>query len=193
MACGICVNKLALKLIDHHRRNLDLVRALELAEKAVERYERNNSKSEVLNDTIQIQVVHSLSQAEKDALSFDPDYTQSCNLTVVSLGICSDGGVTCASIADCHNTNTDCSHSGTGCPAPLANSSLVNTTCVWTAKANCNACIGITHKCSSSYQCQNPTGLCYYSCNTGYFWNGAACELIATSVTEGDGLTWKIS
>ncbi|MGB8780341.1 MAG: hypothetical protein WCD81_06800 [Candidatus Bathyarchaeia archaeon] len=36
MACGDCVQKLVLNLIENHRRHLDLIRAYELAERAVE-------------------------------------------------------------------------------------------------------------------------------------------------------------
>lgn len=72
MVCGDCVVKLALRLVRHHK-TLDLIRALELAEKGVERVEKRGK---------------TVTKEEEKRLGFDPDYSQSC----VSSGSCTCKG-----------------------------------------------------------------------------------------------------
>lgn len=156
MVCGDCVDKLARKLVEHHK--LDLIRAYELAEKGLERYEKNKQE----------QQIQSLTEREKAALAFDPDYSQSC---VCAAGNCSPG-IGC-------DTPPDCRYCPTGtCPAPSkTHSSYVSNTC------NCGmttGCTCIAYVCGGTVQTCGTAGLCYYACDVGYVWNPVTlnCDLI---------------
>jgi hypothetical protein len=149
--------KLAFKLVEHHRRSLDFIRALELAEKGVER----------------VQAVKSVSETEKASLSFDPDYSQNC----VGSGVCDCSvGTDCEDAADCyHSTSCAC-----GCPGPSKpNSHYVSNTC----EIHMSGCMCVIHfwVCSGVACVCGCMGLCYYSCDAGYVWNPvtSTCDAVA--------------
>jgi len=182
MACGSCVEKLARRLIANHSR-LDLIRAFELAEKAVERHEAHKPKS------VEFRGVRSIMKEEEEVLGFDPDYSAACS----SSGACSCYGLTipCAENPDCLNPNNSCACS---CPSPpKAHSHYVNNTCVSTQAHNC-ACNRSTMKCYGSKICRcTCSGQCYYTCDEGYVWNPTTqqCEPSAARQARllGDSLT----
>lgn len=162
MACGSCVHTLALKLIAHHR-NLDFIRAFELAEKAVERVEQRDRDPET----------RSLTEQEKAELPFDPDYTQACII----------GGSQTSCIPDdpCDSVDT-CSCS---CPSPSkANSHYVSDTCA--AQGLCRYAGGVCTKRGCNCAASTSTPYCYYACDTGYVWNPVTllCEAVAVAAVD---------
>jgi len=99
MPCGNCVDKFAYKLLSHHPK-LDLLRAYELADKAVERVENRDVKTPVIK-------------------SGNPtDYTQSC----VKYGSCSCRLV----VSACATKASTCACK---CPSALLHSHLVTSHC----------------------------------------------------------------
>ena len=155
MTCFSCVEKLAIKLMSHHK--IDVIRAYELAEKAVERVAKNRPPD----------LPHPLD---------DPtDYTQACS-PCVPAGDCFNDEY-CAVAADC-NAGWDCYPV---CPAPSkANSHLEGSTCACaktggTCGCQLHVCIGSIGTCAS------PTGLCNYHCDAGYVWNPVTltCDVVA--------------
>jgi len=175
MACGNCVDKLARKLMGHHK--IDMIRAYELAEKAVERVD---------NRGIQTPIVKSGNPT---------DYTKVC-----TQGTCKDSGIECTKAGLPCTKNTDCiggscqSTGSCGCPAPLANSHQVSgcTVTCGTSTGTCAKCVAPecapTCKVTDCY-----VGTCGYDCDTGYTWNPvtSTCELAAVAHKfQGDGLTF---
>jgi hypothetical protein len=157
MACGSCVDKLARKLMRHHK--IDMIRAYELAEKGVERVgNRQQPKQLPLDDPY--------------------DYTGGCTST----GTCS-----CFPLnTECY-VSEDCADAGTcgcSCPdPPIAHSHKESNTCSYTLTHNC-ACTTATHKCKTpvGHTCTcGCAGLCYYHCDTDYVWNGSACVPVVTA------------
>ena len=163
--CESCVDKLAKKLMEHHK--IDLIRAYELAEKAVERVEQRSE-------------VRTVSKEEMVRLGFDPDYSKTC---ITATGPCSSAGKLCTYLSDCTNSNTVCNG---GCPAALANSTYVSTDCVYKAKSFCVNCVGVPTKCGSTKKCDTTSGACYYNCNAGYVWNPDTlqCELLPVGIAS---------
>jgi len=165
MGCGSCVDKLAKKLMERHR--IDMVRAYELAEKAVERVENRDSPN-IENALIK---------------SGNPtDYTQACNSSVPN-GTCRLG-TTCTSVSVCRQGFT-CPTPSPICPDPLPNSHLVDNTCAYTKSGCVCAYIDSTRTCDGSPSCVK-SGLCNYDCDEGYVWNPVtlACELPAVGVAS---------
>lgn len=165
MVCGSCVQKLAYKLISHHPK-LDFIRALELADRGVERHEQNK----------RIQI--------KPTSFSDPvDYTKPC--TVGGSCGCYLYPTPCDDDAGCIHQTCGCS-----CPAPLANSHLESNTC--SPYTYDDAGPGCTGSCQPyvvppSWVCHYGwcecacDGTCSYHCNTGYVWNGVACGAPSTA------------
>jgi hypothetical protein len=168
MPCGTCVDKLAHKLVEHHK--IDLIRAYELAEKAVERVEgRAIVKVESGNPT---------------------DYTMSC----IASGscYCYSSTKTCQSNLACLSTTQSCACS---CPSPpIAHSHYVSNTCVSSRSHNC-ACNLATGFCYAGRTCTCVcSGLCNYDCDSGYVWNPTTqqCEPVAVAKKfQGEGLTFS--
>jgi hypothetical protein len=175
MACGNCVDKLARKLMGHHK--IDMIRAYELAEKAVERVEDRG-----VNHKIEVK-------------SGNPtDYTMTCTNGTCSpvMATCTKWGYPCTKASDC--VGGSCTTSGAcGCPAPKSNSHQVSG-CTRTCEAAgvCNKCVGL--ECSPNCSVTGCTaGTCGYDCDVGYTWNPVTlqCELpAAVHKFQGDGLTF---
>lgn len=148
MVCGSCVRNLALKLVTHHK-NLDLIKALELAEKGVERVGARKIQPGIYG---------------KD------DYTQNCiGSTPGHPQYC--GTQTCALLRFCRSTS-ECT--GTcDCPEALVNSHVVTDGCV------CGSCCQNypAGACPEGCSCLC-TGTCGYDCDAGYEWDGEACVSI---------------
>lgn len=151
MTCGGCVDKLAFKLVKHHK-HLGLIRAFELAEKAVERVEHRK---------VGVGVVGKDDYTQDCVGATHPDYcgTQMC-LPREPLG--------CTIRSACSGT--------CDCPDPLENSHQVTDGCdcedccpnyaIWNCPEGCNCpCVGT----------------CGYDCDDGYEWNPVTeqCEFIA--------------
>jgi hypothetical protein len=187
MACGSCVQKLALTLIDHHRHKLDFIRALELAEKGVERHEKNKPEPQ----SLKFEGVRTVTEEQMQKLSFDPDYSTAC--TPTGYCACYSSTKICTYPVDCLSI-IECDYS---CPSPpKAHSHFVSETCISDMSYTCNC--GGDKKCLAGKTCTCIcTGLCYYSCDTGYAWNPVTelCEAIAGVAPHilGDGLTWIIT
>jgi len=159
MVCGGCVQKLASKLVRHHK-NLDWIRALELAEKGVER---------VQNRKIGLGV------AGKDdytltCVGSTPGYphycgTQNCLAVVKPVQMC-------RATSDCTGTCT--------CSEPtVEHSHLVRDGC------NCGPCCGYYSYAGCPEGCScHCTGTCGYDCDEGYSWNGEECVLAAQSDSQ---------
>ena len=174
MPCGSCVDKLAIKLMKHHK--IDMIRAYELAEKGMERFETRPSEVESGNPT---------------------DYTKACVQGTCDLlvGSCTKEGFYCTTNTQC--VGGSCQVTGScACPAPLPNSHQVSgctVTCAITsgtcAKCSGNECVPTCQAVSCS------TGNCGYDCDVGYTWNPVTltCELPVTVKFQGDGLTWVTS
>ena len=166
MVCSPCTDRLAYKLLGHHKQ-LDLLRAFELAEKAIERVENRDNK---VNVQTQIK-------------SGNPtDYTQAC----VATGSCyCDFDEPCVTNVDCQIGNCGCT-----CPAPLPNSHLVSNTCI----SSMSGCRCTAHGCTfGSCACRCATGQCNYDCDSGYVWNPITlqCKLaLAAEKIVGDGLVF---
>jgi hypothetical protein len=173
MGCCSCVKDLAYKLLEHHK-NLDLLRAFELAEKAVERVE-NREKPQ--------------SPQILSGKGNPSDYTQLC------VGNCAGGACSCYTYttsctrsAQCYKTNT-CAGGACDCPDPLPNSHWVSDTC------NCVAsgCLCFDLVCIGTCSC-GCSGTCWYDCDEGYVWNPVThqCEIPAPPAKEtiGDGIVF---
>jgi len=145
MACYTCLGKLAGRLMRH--RGVDMIRAYELASKALERVEKR---------------AEAPPPQQPEA---DPDYTQPCQAT----GDFLCAFVICFSDADCPVTSSWCD---VACPAPLPNSHLVSHTCI-PVVPGCY-CLFPDQVCIPRGPC-GVTGLCSYDCDPGYVWNGEAC------------------
>jgi hypothetical protein len=172
MPCGACVEKLALKLMGHHK--IDMIRAYELAEKGVERFEARNP------------------QPPPQPVGHMTDYTQPC-----LLGTCDYVSFSCTKEAYPCTISTDCvggacAYTGTcACPTPSkANSHYVGNTCLCSGAGTCVKCVSFECSPQCSSKCY---GLCSYDCDTGYVWNPATqqCELPAvTKEILGDGIVF---
>lgn len=172
MVCGDCVSKLAFKLLRNHSK-LDMIRAFELAEKAVERVE---------NRTI----------IKKGNPS---DYTQNCTLGTCAKDDsgCTEKGNYCT--AHSHCVGGDCAVTGEcGCPAPLEHSEKVSdctVTCLPTGR--CENCLIMAEICVPTCATTACTvGTCGYDCIPPYYWDGEACVLPVEKQPVGDGLTFAI-
>jgi len=169
MPCCSCVEKLAYKLMSRHK--IDMIRAYELAEKAVERVENRKS-----------------SPAVKPLIKKGnpTDYTQPC-----TQGTCTAVG-TCANCKYIRPTGYFCvptcrASGGCGCPAALPNSHVVGE-CSVTCEALSGTCTKAGNPCVYNSDCADgscqvvdcTTGHCNYDCNTGYQWNPATgeCEAV---------------
>jgi len=164
MPCCHCVSELAFKLLKHHKK-LDLLRAFELADKAVQRVE-----------------ARTVSKEEEEQLGFDPDYSQSCVLG--GNCICLMGA--CVGHEDCYNDSCTCT-----CPPPLPNSSYVSDTCV-SSHSGCQCQIVIPPlRACFDYGCScGCNGVCYYNCNPPYVWDAGLgqCVLPSAKTLITDGL-----
>lgn len=162
MPCGSCVDKLAKKLMSHHK--IDMIRAFEFAEKGVERVENRDAQifSGIGNPT---------------------DYSKVCSVgtCVASEAACIMSGEYCTIASDCVGGN--CSVSGAcGCPAPLANSHQVSPCTVGcSVTGTCAKCLA--HMCFPTCLATCAAGTCGYNCDTGYIWNPVTlkCELPVTA------------
>jgi len=156
MPCGDCVDRLARKLVEHHK--IDLIRAYELAEKGIERFERQKPQETII-------------------FSGGSDYSQTCN----NCGkYCDCYKVeTCTLSTQCQEVET-CSGLSC-CPNPLAHSHQVSNGCTDVTPAyRCSCRTGV---CGGSCDC-SPHGVCTYDCDVGYVWNPATlqCELPVSKV-----------
>jgi len=165
MVCGGCVDKLAFKLMRHHK--IDMVRAYELAEKGVERAEhRTEVKPQIIS------------------LGNPSDYSQNCN-NCGKMCDCYKVEI-CAVSTDCQDVYT-CSGLSC-CPNPLPHSHQVADNC--TNVSPSYACRCGRGNCSGNCNC-SPHGSCTYDCDEGYVWNGEACvEIGVEKVSHGDGLVF---
>lgn len=170
MPCSSCVDKLAYKLMNHHK--IDMIRAYELAEKGVERTE--NRPSETFSGT-----------------GNPTDYSKTCTAgtcTGSSSG-CTKEGLPCVTNTNC--VGGACIVSGDcGCPAPLAHSHQISVCSkVCTASGTCAKCVSLF--CSPTCGVSSClTGTCGYDCDVGYVWNPATlqCEIpIVPSVGSYNG------
>jgi len=202
MVCHSCVEKLALQLVANHRRNLDLIRALELAEKGVERVQRRHKLQqdrlkfyEISKRLLGVNLKALLFRTNWKATLFwrrwigkghNPDYTQNC----VSSGTCScrTAGFFCLNDDQCRIAGT----CACACPAPLPNSSLVNNLCTVTRTHTCT-CDVTYNLCDPPGTCTcgcTPPAGCQYNCDPGYAWNGVACVLAPARRMLGDSFYW---
>lgn len=155
MTCGSCIEKLAKRLMEHHK--IDMIRAFELAEKGVERAAARNV------------------QLPLD----DPyDYTGPCG-SAHGVCYCFPVGTDCSVTGECENfSRRTCSCDA--CPAPpKAHSHFESTTCTVGTDNTC-VCRELTGKCLAAGYCYcRCYGLCYYHCDAGYVWNSATqqCEM----------------
>jgi len=162
MPCGSCVDKLALKLVLHHK--IDLIRAYELAEKGVERVE-NRVPAEIKSGN---PTDYTLPCTQGTCTGVDPTTT------------CTKIGLDCTVSSNC--VGGSCKVTGScGCPAPVAHSTLIsNCTITCAPIGTCAKCLFLTcvPTCTRS-TCTN--GTCGYDCDEGYVWNPVtlACELPA--------------
>jgi len=174
MPCYSCVDKLAYKLMNHHK--IDMIRAYELADKGVERVESSQiegpPKVESGNPT---------------------DYTQTCSsgTCLPSIAGCTKEGIYCTGNPTC--VGGSCAVSGScDCPAPLPNSHKIsNCSVVCAVTGSCARCID--NYCTPTCGTNCSTGICGYDCDTGYTWNPVThqCELPAVAdKVQGDGLTF---
>jgi len=160
LTCGDCVDKLARKLLAHHPQ-LDMIRAYELADKAIERYERTEPLKVELK-------------------SGNPtDYTQTCTKT--GSPSCKSTSTDCTSTADCRIGIGTCA---CACPAPLPNSHQ-ETPCSVVADYSC-LCNLILEKCRYG-TCAGCVGTCGYECDAGYVWNPVTLTCDLVPVVGGSG------
>lgn len=161
MACLSCVDKLAFKLMSHHK--IDMIRAYELAEKGIERAE----------DRVEVQPDRIFSGTGNPG-----DYAKNCAGTCAQTA-CPNYDAGCGTTADCR-TDLPCGMGTCTCPAPLANSHQISNSCVCPA-AGVGACLTcFNNVCTlDHYQCVCG-GTCVYDCDAGYVWNPATlvCDLI---------------
>lgn len=151
MVCWGCVQKLASKLVSHHPK-LNWIRALELAEKGVERVEQR--------------------RIIKTGDGIHDDYTQTCNncgkFCDCSVGFPCDVAAECEYIGTCSGLSC--------CPSPLPNSHQVSNNCgnVYPSFA----CRCRNYFCAGRCTCHG-SGSCGYDCDEGYEWDGEACKPVA--------------
>jgi len=170
MPCGSCVDKLAYKLMSHHK--IDMIRAYELAEKGIERHEASK--------------VETLTKEDEERLGFDPDFQTTCNVS--GLCWCQDG-IYCVRATTCREW-TSCQCGCTAVPKPHSHS--VGNSCDHTM----SGCTCVGAKCGGDCIC-GCSGNCYYSCDAGYVWNPATltCDLIpiAVGVSVGNSVLIAVS
>jgi len=161
MPCLSCVDKLAYKLMSHHK--IDMIRAYELAEKGMERYEANLP-------------IPPQETQETIIFSGGSDYSQTCNNCAKSCNC--DAVPSCTLASQCRDLATCVGLSC--CPSPLAHSHQVSNgctdvTCTYYCKCTANECDG-------SANCL-PHGTCSYDCDVGYVWNPGTlqCEVPVTT------------
>jgi len=175
MPCCSCRDKLALRLVRNHK--IDLIRALEIADKGMERHEKSKEIRTVIKEK------------SVKALEVDPDYSQVCASSKTMS--CPNAGVSCVEHAGCLEGTCP-----SGCPAPKAHSHLVSDGCVSTITVTCVFCLlALPRKCRATGTCTY-TGNCDYDCDDGYTYNPVTgdCELIAVAhQVQGDGLTFVIT
>lgn len=207
MACGSCIKKLALKLIENHRKELDLIRAFELAEKAIERVESRQKlerkkhffkvriQSRLFKWTFLINfratIFHSFLNRRLIWVGrgFNPAYSLACTGT--------NGTTHCEDDACIDPPHNRCARSCTGgtctCPAPTdPHSHQTTSTCgqVYGGACGCRLSGGI-YSCYSVGAVCICGGTCGYECDPGYTWNGALCVLsgyILRRLLVGEGL-----
>jgi len=162
MVCGNCVDKLARRLFQHHK--IDMIRAYELAEKAVERVENRAVPSPEIK-------------------SGNPtDYTQTCTIgtCIKSTTNCAKAGAYCELDADC--SGGVCLAEGTcGCPAPLANSHQISGCSVGcVVSGTCAKCNKVKAVCAPTCATSCASGTCGYDCDPPRIWNPVTltCDLI---------------
>jgi hypothetical protein len=182
MTCTPCVASLAYRLMRNHK--IDMIRAFEIAEKGIQRHEANNPKP------ISFEGIKPVTPEEKETLTFDPDYSQSCTVSGVATCYVYADRHFCEDQYDCVKTNT-CACS---CPAASKpHSHYVSDTCS----------VALSNSCICYIRCQNLgtilcgcAGLCYYTCDVGYVWNPATQTCDPAPVTAhqiiGDGLQWEV-
>lgn len=181
MPCCSCVHKLAFKLIEHHRARLDLILALELAEKGVARYESRPDKI----DPPKPNVIYKAFDEQEENLPFDPDYALACIAT--GSCTCNAVGTDCSEIP-CENVGT-CSCS---CPAPSKpHSHYVNNTCT-SYQTGCPCHTGkYGDTCLAGTCVCNCSSYCWYACDSGYVFDGSDCIPVAVVAgVLGDGITF---
>jgi len=100
---------------------------------------------------------------------FAYSYTQPCTKT----GSCSCNSGWCINDESCISSNC-----GYECPAPKLNSKLTSNDCTPGNNNNCE-CIEVLDRpiCSGSTCSCTVSGICQYTCNNGYEWDGNACVL----------------
>ena len=121
---------------------------------------------------------------------FNPDYSQAC--VASGSGYCTDDPA-----SPCSSGGNLCMKAGCACSCPSpsqANSHYVSNTCNRTFSGTC-ICdyIGEEYYCArhgGSPACGCGSGSCWYSCDSGYSWNGSQCVVSAARKTMiGDGST----
>lgn len=165
MPCGSCVEKLARKLMSHHK--IDMIRAYELADRSVERVE---------------------SHVERSCLDNVPfgnhpsDYSLGCarNASSPLSVICINGGGVCAISTECPAQVCPSNY----CPTPKTNSHLVSNTCTGAVGTTCRYCTPATSKCRLTGTCVY-AGSCFYDCDVGYVWNPVTLQCEMPVVTGG--------
>lgn len=175
MPCCSCVQKLAKRLVENHR--IDLIRAHELAEKAIIRAETRQKTEDAI---LTLQLLEALPQ--HPFLMFNPDYSQSCTgQTGCTTATCNFAGDICFIDTDCEAGASACGGS-CSCKAAKPNSHWVSGSCSCIRYLpDCQDCEGAPPKgkCKSTINC-SCSGTCYYDCDDGYKWNPTTqqCELI---------------
>lgn len=149
VACCSCVEKLAYGLMTNHK--IDMIRAYELAEKGIERYESRKKQPQIV----------------KIKSGNPTDYTQSCTKT--GSPNCKAPGTACSGGNPCIIDIGTCA---CGCPSPLLNSHQVSN-CSAVASFSC-PCRAVILVCLAG-SCTGCAGTCGYDCDVGYVWNGVAC------------------
>jgi hypothetical protein len=147
MGCGPCVQNLALQLVANHPK-LDLIRAYELADRAIERVEARDPKP-----------------LTPPAAPLSFCYTKICG--ACPAGYCLTAADPCSTIVDCEICDPP------SCPAADPHGHLTTNTCTCSMDGGCTC---VAHKCGGSPgTCRNPLGSCYYDCDPGYVCVGGAC------------------
>lgn len=166
MPCESCIDKLARRLMQNHK--IDMIRAYELAEKAIERVENRDVKT-------------------PEVKSGNPtDYTKPCTQgTCADSYGCTKEGLPCVTALDC--AGGTCTVTGScDCPSPLSHSHQVSSCSqLCGITGTCQKCIG--NECTPScavISCSS--GTCGYDCDSGYVWNPVtlACELPSVAIAS---------